>query len=50
MLYRPLYRGEIVWNEYQKIERGGTKRRRRRESDELIKLDAPRMKATWWMR
>lgn len=29
MLYRPLYRGEIVWNEYQKIERGGTKRRRR---------------------
>jgi len=27
MLYRPLYRGEIVWNEYQKIERGGTKRR-----------------------
>ncbi len=41
MLYRPLYRGEIVWNEYQKIERGGTKRRRRRESGELIKLDAP---------
>jgi site-specific DNA recombinase len=41
MLYRPLYRGEIVWNEYQKIERGGTKRRRRRESGELIKLEAP---------
>ncbi len=41
MLYRPLYRSEIVWNEYQKIERGGTKRRRRRGSAELIKLDAP---------
>ena len=41
MLYRPLYRGEIVWNEYQKIERGGTKHRRRRKEDQLIKVDAP---------
>ena len=41
MLYRPLYRGEIVWNEYQKIERGGTKQRRRRTEDQLIKVAAP---------
>jgi site-specific DNA recombinase len=41
MLYRPLYRGEIVWNEYQKIERAGTKQRRRRKEDQLIKVDAP---------
>jgi site-specific DNA recombinase len=41
MLYRPLYRGEIVWNEYQKIERGGTKHRRRRKREQLIKVDAP---------
>ena len=34
-LYWPLYRGEIAWNEYQKVERGGTKRRRCRESGEL---------------
>lgn len=41
MLYRPLYRGEIVWNEYQNIERGGTKQRRRRTEDQLIKVAAP---------
>ena len=44
MLYRPLYRGEIVWNEYQRIERGGTKRRRRRGADELIKVQAPELR------
>jgi len=41
MLYRPLYRGEIDWNEYQNIERGGTKQRRRRTEDQLIKVAAP---------
>ena len=41
MLYRPLYRGEIVWNEYQNIERGGTKQRKRRTDDQLIKVAAP---------
>src|SRR5262245_37629848 len=30
MLYRPLYRGEIVWNKSQKINRGGTKKQRKR--------------------
>lgn len=41
ILHRPLYRGEIVWNEFQKIDRGGTKKRRRRAEQEWIRLDAP---------
>jgi site-specific DNA recombinase len=44
MLYRPLYKGEIVRNECQKFERGGTKRRRRRGADELIKVQAPELR------
>ena len=44
ILYRPLYRGEIVWNEYQKIERGGTKHRRRRKPEQLIRVDAPELR------
>ena len=40
MLYRPLYRGEIVWNELQKVERGGTKVRRQRAADQLIRVSA----------
>ena len=43
MLYRPLYRGEIVWNELQKYERGGTKHRRRRAPNEWIKIQAPEL-------
>lgn len=41
---RPLYRGEIVWNQYHKFERGGTKQRRRRRPDQLIKVDAPELR------
>jgi site-specific DNA recombinase len=41
ILHRPLYRGEIVWNEYQKVERGGTKQRQRRTQEQLIRVDAP---------
>ena len=41
MLHRPLYRGIIVWNEYQKIYKGGTTNRRRRPQEEWIRLDAP---------
>ena len=53
MLYPPLYRGEIVWNGYQKIERGGTKRQRRRGSEELIKVQAPELRLVpdeFWQR
>ncbi len=44
MLHRPLYKGEIVWNEYQKIVRGGTKKRRRRQERDWIRLDAPELR------
>ena len=40
-LHRPLYKGEIVWNQHQKIVRGGTKKRRQREEKDWIRLDAP---------
>jgi site-specific DNA recombinase len=44
MLYRPLYRGQIVWNKSQKIDRGGTKKQRWRPPEEWIQLDAPELR------
>ena len=41
ILHRPLYKGEIVWNQHQKIVRGGTKTRRQRDEKDWIRLDAP---------
>ena len=41
ILYRPLYKGEIVWNQHQKIVRGGTKKRRQRDEKDWIRIDAP---------
>lgn len=41
ILHRPLYKGEIVWNQLQKIVRGGTKKRRQRDEKDWIRLDAP---------
>jgi len=41
VLYRPLYRGRIVWNQRQKIRRGGTKKLRLRPESEWLRLDAP---------
>lgn len=41
MLRRPIYKGQIVWNESEKIVRGGTKKRRRRPDSERIIIDAP---------
>jgi site-specific DNA recombinase len=41
MLYRPLYRGEAVWNRSQKIVKGGTKKQRQRDAAEWITLPAP---------
>lgn len=40
ILHRPLYKGEIVWNQHQKIVRGGTKKRRQRDEKDWIRLDA----------
>jgi len=41
MLYRPLYKGQIVWNRRENIVRGGTKKRRKRPSSEWIQLEDP---------
>jgi Recombinase len=41
MLYRPLYRGEVVWNRSQKIVKGGTKKQRKRDESEWLTLPAP---------
>ena len=41
ILHRPLYKGEIVWNQHEKIVRGGTKKRRQRSENDWIRLDAP---------
>jgi site-specific DNA recombinase len=43
MLRRPLYHGQIIWNASQKIVREGTKRRRQRSEQELIKVAAPHL-------
>ena len=44
MLYRPLYRGEIVWNKTQKLHRGGTKHQRQRPESEWVLLSAPELR------
>ena len=41
ILRRPLYKGEIVWNQHEKIVRRGTKKRRQRNEKDWIRLDAP---------
>lgn len=41
ILFRPLYRGVIVWNKTQAILRGGTKTSRRRPESEWETVDAP---------
>jgi DNA invertase Pin-like site-specific DNA recombinase len=41
ILYRPLYKGEIVYGKLQKIVRGGTKQRRDRDEKDWIRIDAP---------
>src|SRR5262245_20958971 len=43
MLYRPLYKGEVVWGQRQKIMRGGTKKLRRRPEAEWFRLEAPEL-------
>lgn len=44
MLYRPLYRGEIVWNRSQKVVRAGTKKQRKRPQSEWLTLSAPELR------
>jgi site-specific DNA recombinase len=44
MLYRPLYRGEVVWNKSQKVVRGGTKKQQKRPEGEWLRLEAPELR------
>src|SRR2546427_6760919 len=44
MLYRSLYRGEIVWNRSQKIVKGGTKKQRKRDESEWLRFPAPALR------
>ena len=41
MLHRELYRGLVVWNRTQKIIRAGTKKQRKRDESEWIRIEAP---------
>lgn len=41
MLHRELYRGTVVWNRSQKIVRAGTKKQRKRDESEWIRIEAP---------
>jgi site-specific DNA recombinase len=44
ILYRPLYRGTIVWNKTKVISRGGTKTSCRRPASEWDTIDAPALR------
>lgn len=44
MLHRQLYRGVVVWNRSQKIVRAGTKKQRKRDESEWIRIDAPHLR------
>jgi hypothetical protein len=43
MLYRPLYKGQLVWGKHQKVMRGGTKKLRRRPESEWLRLETPEL-------
>jgi site-specific DNA recombinase len=40
-LHRELYRGAVVWNRSQKVVRAGTKKQRKRDESEWIRVEAP---------
>jgi DNA invertase Pin-like site-specific DNA recombinase len=44
MLHRELYRGVVVWNRSQKIVRAGTKKQRKRDESEWIRIEAPELR------
>ena len=43
ILYRDLYRGIVWWNRTETVQRGGTKKQRRRPQSEWLRLDAPEL-------
>ena len=44
ILQRDLYRGIVLWNRTQVIQRGGTRAQRKRPESEWLRLDAPELR------
>lgn len=44
MLYRPVYRGEMVWGKLQKVARRGTRKQIRRDRDEWLTVPVPELR------
>jgi site-specific DNA recombinase len=44
ILQRDLYRGVVLWNRTQAIQRGGTRKKRKRPESEWLRLDAPELR------
>jgi site-specific DNA recombinase len=44
ILQRDLYRGVVLWNRTQVIQRGGTRAQRKRPESEWLRLDAPELR------
>jgi hypothetical protein len=44
MLHRELYRVVVVWNRSQKVVRAGTKKQRKRDESEWMRIEAPELR------
>lgn len=44
ILQRDLYRGVVLWNRTQVIQRGGTRKQRKRPETEWLRIDAPELR------
>jgi site-specific DNA recombinase len=44
ILQRDLYRGLMVWNRTQVVQRGGTRQQRKRPESEWLRIDAPELR------
>jgi site-specific DNA recombinase len=44
IIHRELYRGVIIWNRTQTVQRGGTRTQRQRPESEWLRIDAPELR------
>ena len=44
IIHRELYRGVIIWNRTQTVQRGGTRTQRQRPEAEWLRIDAPELR------
>jgi hypothetical protein len=44
ILHRPLYRGLVIWNKTQAIQKDGTKKSRKRPESEWVRIEAPELR------